>query len=420
MDNESILSIIIIILCVILSGYFSATETAFSSLNRIRLKNMAEGGNKRAALAYKLSDNYDKLLSTILVGNNIVNIAAASVSTLLFVRFLGNAGPTVSTVVITVTVLIFGEISPKSIAKESPEKFAMFSAPFLSVLVFILTPINFLFTQWKKLLSLIFKTGDDRSITEEELLTLVDEAEKEGAINEEDKEMINNVIDFNDREVNEIYTPRVDIVGIDETASIDEITDTFMESGFSRIPIFKENIDNIIGVIHIHDFFDTTLKHKTSIEEIITPVIYVTPKTKINDLLKSLQEAKTHLAVVSDEYGGTAGIVTMEDILEELVGEIWDEHDEVIESFEKIDEGVYKISCSAEIDKMFEFFDLTGEVDSATVSGWIMEELGKIPEEGDSFEYENLSITVTKTDNQRIIECVITVKPKEPVAESHK
>jgi len=408
MDNESILSIIIIILCVILSGYFSATETAFSSLNRIRIKNMADNGNKRAALTYKLSDNYDKLLSTILVGNNIVNIAAASVSTLLFVRFLGNAGPTVSTVVITITVLIFGEISPKSIAKESPEKFAMFSAPFLSVLIFVLTPINFLFTQWKKLLSLIFKTGDDRSITEEELLTLVDEAEKEGAINEEDKEMINNVIDFNDREVNEIYTPRVDIVGIHETASIDEITDTFMESGFSRIPIFKENIDNIIGVIHIHDFFDTTLKHKNSIAEIITPVIYVTPKTKINDLLKSLQEAKTHLAVVSDEYGGTAGIVTMEDILEELVGEIWDEHDEVIESFEKIDDGVYKISCSAEIDKMFEFFDVTGEVDSATVSGWIMEELGKIPEEGDSFEYENLSITVTKTDNQRIIEIVQT------------
>ncbi|MCI8590035.1 MAG: HlyC/CorC family transporter [Clostridiales bacterium] len=420
MDNESILSIIIIILCVILSGYFSATETAFSSLNRIRIKNMADNGNKRAALTYKLSDNYDKLLSTILVGNNIVNIAAASVSTLLFVRFLGNAGPTVSTVVITITVLIFGEISPKSIAKESPEKFAMFSAPFLSMLVFILTPVNFLFTQWKKLLSLIFKTGDDRSITEEELLTLVDEAEKEGAINEEDKEMINNVIDFNDREVNEIYTPRVDIVGIHETASIDEITDTFMESGFSRIPIFKENIDNIIGVIHIHDFFDITLKHKSSIEEIITPVIYVTPKTKINDLLKSLQEAKTHLAVVSDEYGGTAGIVTMEDILEELVGEIWDEHDEVIESFEKIDDSVYKISCSAEIDKMFEFFDLTGEVDSATVSGWIMEELGKIPEEGDAFEYENLSITVTKTDNQRIIECVITVNPKEPVVESHK
>ena len=420
MDNESILSIIIIILCVILSGYFSATETAFSSLNRIRIKNMADNGNKRAALTYKLSDNYDKLLSTILVGNNIVNIAAASVSTLLFVRFLGNAGPTVSTVVITITVLIFGEISPKSIAKESPEKFAMFSAPFLSVLIFVLTPINFLFTQWKKLLSLIFKTGDDRSITEEELLTLVDEAEKEGAINEEDKEMINNVIDFNDREVNEIYTPRVDIVGIHETASIDEITDTFMESGFSRIPIFKENIDNIIGVIHIHDFFDTTLKHKNSIAEIITPVIYVTPKTKINDLLKSLQEAKTHLAVVSDEYGGTAGIVTMEDILEELVGEIWDEHDEVIESFEKIDDGVYKISCSAEIDKMFEFFDVTGEVDSATVSGWIMEELGKIPEEGDSFEYENLSITVTKTDNQRIIECVITVIPKETVIENHK
>lgn len=291
---------------------------------------------------------------------------------------------------------------------------------FCAYLFGCLCRVNFLFTQWKKLLSMIFKTGDDRSITEEELLTLVDEAEKEGAINEDDKELINNVIDFNDREVNEIYTPRVDIVGVHDTASIEEISDTFMESGFSRLPVFKESVDNIIGVIHIHDFFDLTLKHKDTIKEIVTPVLYITPKTKINDLLTSLQETKSHLAVVTDEYGGTAGIVTMEDILEELVGEIWDEHDEVIHSFEKVDEGIYKISCSAEIDKMFEFFNLTGEVDSTTVSGWIMEELGKIPEEGDSFEYENLSITVTKTDNQRIIECIITVKPEEPVLESSK
>ena len=418
MDSDSIAKIIGIVILVILSAFFSATETAFSSLNRIRVKTLAEGGSKRASLVFKLSQNYDKLLSTILVGNNIVNIAAASIGTLLFVSIFQKNGATISTIVITVVVLIFGEISPKSMAKESPEKFAMFAAPIIKALSIVLTPVNFIFSIWKKILSKIFKSSDDRSITEEELLTIVDEAEQDGAINEEDKELINSVIDFNDSHAQDILTPRVDIAAVSNEATMEEITQVFIETGYSRIPVYEESIDSIVGVIHLRGFFEAKL-NKKEIKDIITPAVYVTPKIKISDLLKYLQSEKCHLAVVTDEFGGTAGIVTMEDILEELVGEIWDEHDEVIEDFVKIDDKKYRISCSAAIDEMLEFFEINKEVDSTTVSGWIIDELGKIPEEGDTFEYENLFVTVSKTDHRRVIEIIVDVKEIDIDIEKH-
>lgn len=407
MDSDSIASIISIGILVLCSAYFSATETAFSSLNRIRIKNMAENGSRKAALVQKLYEDYDKLLSTILVGNNIVNIALASIATVLFVRYFGNTGVSLSTLVTTVVVLIFGEISPKSLAKESPEKFAMFSAPILCALIILLTPVNFLFTQWKKLLSKLFKSADDKSITEEELLTIIEEAEHDGAIDEEDKQLIHSVIDFNDSKAGDILTPRVDIIGISKDATVDEISSAFIQAGYSRIPVFDRTIDHIIGVIHIRDFFELILNNNKAVEKIITPAVFITPHIKISDLLKILQTTKCHLAVVTDEYGGTVGIVTMEDILEELVGEIWDEHDEIIEEFTRLEDGTYKIVCSAAIDEMLEFFELTGDVDSSTVSGWVIEQLGAIPKEDDTFTYENLFVTVSKTDNRRAIEIIV-------------
>lgn len=408
MDSDSISSIIVIGLLVITSAYFSATETAFSSLNRIRIKNMAEEGNKRAALVLKLSENYDKLLSTILVGNNIVNIMTASIATVLFVSHLGNLGATVSTIVTTVIVLIFGEISPKSLAKESPEAFAMVSAPILQILIVILTPVNFFFTQWKVLLSKLFKTTGSQGITEEELLSIVEEAEQDGAINAEDKELINSVIEFNDRRVMEILTPRVDIVAAPKDITQKGLTKLFIQTGYSRIPVYDGAIDNIIGVIHLHDFFTLAVDNFTSIDSIITNAVYITETTKISNLLKLFQETKSHMAVIIDEYGGTAGIITMEDILEELVGEIWDEHDEVIDEIKQLDDNTYRIMCSAEIDKVLELFELTVETDSSTLSGWIMEQLGKIPGVGDSFEYENITVTIEVTDERHALECTIT------------
>ena len=412
MDSHSITLIVVIAFLILMSAYFSATETAFSSLNRIRLKNLANSNNKRAKLALSLSENYDMLLSTILIGNNIVNIVSASLGTVVFVKHFHNAGVTISTIVMTVLVLIFGEISPKSLAKERPESFAMFSAPIIRFLVFLFTPLNFFFMKWKILLSKVFKVNDDRRITEDELLTIVDEAQNEGGIDEQEGELIRSAIEFNDLDVNDVLTPRVDVVAVDVTYSNDQIDGLFTESGYSRMPVYENSIDNIVGVLHEKNFNTYLKSGGESIRHIIKPVIFTTPTMKISKLLKLLQKTKCHMAVITDEYGGTVGIVTLEDILEELVGEIWDEHDEIVEEFTQINEDEYKISCSANIDKMFELFGIDEEYDTNTVSGFVIEELGKIPNEGDHFIYENLSITVTKTDFRRVLEVIVKVLPE--------
>lgn len=411
METDSIITLAGLFLLVMASAFFSATETAMSSLNRIRMKSMADEGNKRAALVLRLSSDFDKCLSTILVGNNIVNIATASIATVLCVRYFGNAGASIATAASTVVVLVLGEVTPKSLAKESPERFAMFAAPILRGLIFICTPINYLFTQWKKLLSKIFTPKPEASLTEKELLTIVDEAEHHGTINEDDSQLIHSVIAFNDQIAGDILTPRVDIYAVDKDASDEEISEMFTQTGYSRLPVYDGSIDNILGIIHMKDFYGSAGNKKRNIMDILSPAVFVTPSTKIKDLLKRLQQVKTHVAIVTDEYGGTVGMVTMEDILEELVGEIWDEHDEIIEDFRRQEDGTYRIICSASIDKMFAFFQITGEVDSSTVSGWIMEMLGKIPEAGDSFTYETLTVTVVDTDQRHALECVIAVNP---------
>lgn len=405
-------SIIILVTCIFLSCYFSATETAFSCLNRIRMKNMADNGNKRAKLVMRLYENYDKLLSTILVGNNIVNIASASLATVLFVQLLGNGkGPTVSTIVTTIVVLIFGEISPKSLAKEYPEKVAMFSAPFINLLMKLLTPINFLFGLWRKLLAIVFHSNEEAAFTEEELLTIVDEAEQEGGIDEQEGELIRSAIEFNEMEAEDILTPRVDVEAIPSTATKEEAAAIFAETGYSRIPVYEESIDNIIGVIHQKDFHNHVYHTDTPLESIVNPVTFITKSMKIGDLLTLLQKNKTHLAVVADEYGGTVGIVTMEDILEELVGEIWDEHDEVVEDFVQLEENKYRILGAANQEKMFELFGLNEDFESSSVGGWVVEQLNEIAEEGDQFEYKNLSVVVDKVENKRVMEIIVTVNP---------
>ncbi len=416
MDSSDSIIILVMIALVTMSAYFSATETAFSSLNRIRLKNMAENGNKRAASTLKLSERFDRLLSTILVGNNIVNIAVTSIATVYFTKLLGDAaGPTVATAVITVLVLIFGEISPKSLAKESPEKFAMFSAPIMKVLMWVLTPVNFLFSLWKQLLNKIIRSDNSPSITEEELLTIVEEAKEDGGIDESDSELIRSAIEFHDLQAVDIFTPRVDIEAVQRDADRDAIAAKFSQTGFSRLPVYDETIDDIVGIIHLKDFYVKVYHQGHPLSEIIKPAVFITRSMKIKDLLRLLQKEKAHMAVIADEYGGTQGIVTMEDILEELVGDIWDEHDEVVEEFEKLGDNTYRIVCSANLDEMFELFDKKAdeETDMTTVSGWVMERLGKIPDEGDRFEWENLSVTVIKTDGRRVLEIEVVITPTE-------
>ena len=419
--EEQSLSLVIIIGCIIMSAYFSATETAFSSLNRIRIKNMAEKGNKRAGLVLKLSENYDGLLSTILIGNNIVNIASASLATVIFVKLLGDeAGASISTVVTTIVVLIFGEVSPKSIAKESPEQFAMFSAPFLNAFMVLLTPANYLFKQWKKLLSVLIRTSGDSGITEEELLAIVEEAKQDGGIDEQEGSLIKSAIEFTELEAMDIATPRVDVTGIPVDADKEEIAAVFGETGYSRLPVYKDKIDDIIGIIYQKDFYNQVYRGVCSVEAIVRPALYVAKSKKINVLLKELQKNKMHIAVVIDEFGGTMGIVTLEDILEELVGEIWDEHDVVVQEIEKISDQEYLVLGNTSVEKLFEELSAEEEFESFTVSGWVMELAERIPEEGDVLYYENMTITVMKMKDRRVeqVRIVLEAEVMEPCAAS--
>lgn len=412
-------SLLIIIFCIIMSAYFSATETAFSSLNRIRIKNMAEKGNKKAKLVLTLSENYDSLLSTILIGNNIVNILSASLATVLFVNLLGDeAGPSISTLVTTIVVLIFGEVSPKSVAKENPERFAMFSAPFLRCLVFVLTPFNFLFGLWKKFLSKIVKSGDNPSITEEELITMVEEAEHEGGIDEEESTLIRSAIEFSEQEAMDVLTPRIDITGVSTKATKEEIAEIFAETGYSRLPLYEDTIDHIVGIIYQKDFHNHVYHTNQSINACVRPALFTTKTKKIDELLKELQREKLHIAVVLDEYGGTVGIVTLEDILEEIVGEIWDEHDEVTLEIVKISEKEYTILGTTNVDSVFEELDMNDELEVQTVSGWAMDVLGRVPQVGDSFEYKNLKITVTEMNGKRVEKVQLLVG--EPIEEEEE
>ena len=407
----------ILVILVFCSSFFSATETAYSSINKIKLKNMASAGSRKAQKALELADGYDRLLSTILVGNNVVNILASSLATVLFVQNLGfgDAGVSLSTAVMTIVILIFGEISPKSIAKETPEKFAMAVAGVIGFIQTLLTPINFLFSLWKKLLSMMFKVENDDSMTQEELLTIVEEAQNEGDLEAHESDLICAAIEFNDLDVKDILTPRVDVIAVDVTDSLDEIELMFRNNNFSRLPVYENSIDNIVGVIHEKDFYNLYYNHMGTFKSITQTLLYTSPHVKISSLLKQLQSSKTHMAVVLDEYGGTAGIITLEDILEELVGEIYDEHDQVKEYYKELDPNTYLIECDMDLDDMFEFFGLEDEEDYAfiTVSGWVIHELERIPKVGESFTYKNLVVTVTQTDARKVIEVKVSVIPQD-------
>ena len=411
--------IIAIAVLVLLSAYFSATETAFTSANRIRLKNLAGDGNKKAKEVLDLSDNYDNLLSTILVGNNIVNIAMSSLATVFFLQLYPKYGATIATAVITIVVLVFGEISPKSVAKEKAESFAMFSAPFISAIMTVLTPVNWIFSQWKKLLAKVFNVDGVRPITEDELLTIVEEAETEGGIDEGQSELIQNASEFNELEAWDVLTPRVDIEAIETDEDKDEIAKLFMETGFSRLPVYEDDLDNILGVLNQKDFHNYIRNTDLPVSAYVKPVIFVAGSMKISQLLKRLQTAKAHIAIIVDEYGGTSGLVTMEDIIEELIGEIYDEHDgDQLQDIVQQQDGSYRVLCGSNIDKMFDYFDVDEDMDCNTVNGWVVLQIDKLPEVGDHFVYEadfkRFDVTVIKADDRKAHEINMTVTELEP------
>ena len=407
--------IIALVFLVACSAFFSASETAFSSLNQIRLKSRAEDGDASAARVLAMAEKYDKLLSTILIGNNIVNIAAASIGTILFTRALGaERGATMSTIVLTIVVLIFGEVTPKSLAKEMPETVATAVSPMLNLLMVLFTPLTWLFSQWKRLLGHFVHSTEEDTITEGELMTMVSEAENDGELTDRESELIRSAIEFDDVEVEEILTPRVDVVAVEDNTSLDEVAQTFAESGYSRLPVYHDTIDNIIGVVHEKDFYLARLKKETSLEELVKPTLYTTGSTQISQLLRILREQHHHLAVVVDEYGGTEGIITLEDILEELVGEIWDEHDEATEDFHKQSDGSWIVLGSASVDDLFETLGLPEDedIDSNTVNGLVQEKTCHLPKVGDRFTLGSYDGVVTRTAKRRVTEVRLTPSEK--------
>ena len=420
---QNLISVIALIILLLFGVFFSGAEMAFSSLNRARIKNMAESGGKRGRRANIVADLYenrfDEVISTLLTCNNLVAITSATVSVSLFVRLLGEWGYIVSTVLISAIVIVFTDIFPKSISKQQPEKIAIACAPIIKFLMVILKPVNWVIAKIKNSISAPFATKeedngeDEQALRGQELIFMVEEAEKDGAINEDESLLITNAIEFDDITAGDIITPRVDILSIPHDASIDDVAVMFLESGYSRMPVYEDSLDNIKGVIHLRDFLRCMAKSNDekplTLADITTPAIYTVPSAKIAELLQLLKKERSHIAIVTDEYGGTEGIVTMDDILERLVGDIWDEHDEIIEEFVPLGDNKYKILCTAYIDDMFEFFEMKAESEANTVGGWIMDELRRIPEEGDSFTFEKLNVTITKSDQRRPEECLVEV-----------
>jgi putative hemolysin len=412
MGKEEFIKIGVLVVLILLSSFFSATETAFSSLNPIKLKHRIQNKEKRATKTLALSYDFERVLTTILIGNNIVNIAAASLATVLFVQYWGNLGVTISTAVMTTLVLIFGEITPKSIAKKMPERFAMAVTPALVFFIFILTPLNLIFGLWQKLMNKWFKFQKEPAITEDELLTYVSEVQQEGGINENEGELIRSVIDFDDLKVEDIFTPRVKIIAINEKDDNKKITHAFKHSGYSRLPVYGTNIDHVIGTINHKDFYNKVLIDKEPLDSIIKPPVFVTEYMRVTNLLELLQEHKSHMAIVKDEFGGTLGVVTMEDILEEIVGDIWDEHDEIVEQINKIDESNFRIKGTADLEDVFDLLGIEedeNELEYSTVNGWVLAELGRIPAIGDSFDFKHFKITVISADTKRVLEVNIEI-----------
>ena len=409
-----------LILCIILSAFFSATETAYSACNRVKLKTIDGPRREKAQLALNLLEKYDSLLTTVLIGNNLVNIVGTAIATLLFTtRILPgkeNLATTLASVIMTVLVLFLGEVGPKTLAKQHPERYAMSVSGVMFALVMVMRPLDWLFGLWRKLLGRFVKPEPEETQIEDELMTMIDEAQTEGDIEEEEVELIRSAIVFNDQDAADIMTPRVDVTALEDNASIEAAADVFRDTWFSRIPVYHEDLDHVIGILHEKDFYKMTHEGVTDITKIMKEPVFAPASLSIGNLLKLFRTSQTHLVILLDEFGGTEGIVTMEDVLEELVGEIYDEHDEVSEEVVEQEDGTLIVDGNMQLQELLDKFDVTNEYDTDTVGGWAAEMLEKVPEVGDSFTLGRHQFTVTEMDGFRVTRIQITELP-EPEAE---
>lgn len=399
-------TILVMGILLVLSASFSASETALTAANKIRLKNQAEEGDKNAEGALKVISKYDSALSALLISNNIVNILSSSLATALCLELFGSNGVGIATAATTVLIIIFGEVLPKSFANDNSEKLIKLVQKPLQVIILILTPAIKVLEFLKKVLSGRMKKDNTPTVTERELMSIIDEIEGEGVLQQDEAELVQSAIEFNDISAGEILTPRVDICAFDRNRTKQEILNLFLENNFSRMPVFENSIDKIVGFVNQKDFFAAMLQSEDfPIESVMKPCLYVPPRKKIIDIMHTLQKNKMHMAVVTDEYGGTLGILTLEDILEQLVGDIWDEHDEETQFITKIDELNYEVMGEISMNDLYEQIldtknhNIKGYL---TLSGYLMDKLNRIPQNGDAFEDAYIHYTVTKVDDNRI------------------
>ena len=422
MDSSSWVMFASIVVLILLSAFFSASETAFSTVNKIRLRNYVDGGSTKAQRALEIAEDYDNVLSTILIGNNVVNIASTAIATILFTNLFGASGAAISTAVMTVLVLTFGEILPKSYAKENSEALALRFAGPLGMLMVVLQPVVWLFVQLKGLMARFTGSGDNSpSVTEQELKVIIETIEGEGVLEEQESDLVQSALEFDEIDAQEVITPRVDMIAVDIDDPIEETIKTVMESRYTRIPVYQGSTDNIIGILQARDLLESIIRGgEIDLRRLLSDPLFVHKTKKISTLLSDFKRNKVHIAVVTDDYGGTMGIVTMEDLLEELVGDIWDEDEEEVEELVQVGENRYEVTGDMNVYEMFEQLgvdDRSFDSDYNTISGWAMEMLEHIPDVGESFTYKNLTITVLEQENQRIIKLLVEVTPEEGPSE---
>lgn len=426
--NENAIMGIVIFICILFSAFFSGTETAFSTVNQVRLKSYADSGSKkakRAKTALYICDNYDKTITTILIGNNIVNLGGSSLATVLCMNIWGDMGAAIATGATTFLVLTFGEIIPKCIGKESSETIALYTAGILRVFMFVLYPIALFFIGLKSIVIKMLRIKNDApSVTEDELKYIINSIEEEGVLEQQEKELVQSALDFDEKTAFEILTPRVDMTAVDIDSDYETMKKTILEERFSRIPVYQGNYDNIIGIIHSRDFLEEmAMSVKPNIKKLIQPAQFVYKNQRLSDILTEFRKNKHHMAIVIDEYGGTLGLITMEDLLEEIVGEIWDEDEEEEKLFTKIEDGTYKVSGDMPLEEVFGLFGVSTrnlDTDSITIGGFFLDKKGEIPKAGDALEIDDLKITVMEIEDQRIITLLVGYSDKEEPAEEQK
>ncbi len=410
--------IIVIVLCILLSAFFSSVETAFSFVNKIRIQSYADDGNKKAKNVLYITEHFDKALTAILICNNIVNLGCSSLATVVCLELFGDVGSAVATGITTFLVLTFGEIIPKCLAKEHCEGYSLATAGVLKCITLVLSPIVFLFVKLKEgALKIAGTKTEQPSVTEDELKQIVENIEGEGVLEEDESEMVQSVLDFDDKTVLEVLTPRVDMTAIDIMDPPEKLRHIIMESRYSRIPVYKETVDHIIGILHTRDYLeDIANGTEPNIGKLIQPAYFIFNNQKLSKILSDFKRKRLHIAIVTDEYGGTLGIVTMEDLLEEIVGEIWDEDEEIEQDCTKISDTEYFVSGDMPLEDLFDLADIDPddvETDAVTVGGFILEHFSTIPRRKAKFTFRNLELTVQQVNSQRIISVNVIINPIE-------